>query len=118
MRRDIHACRLNPRTREAVRAGVGVPDREQRGRAVVVERRRRSIVVSPPGEGHQGRRCLRVGDCQSRRAHRRRWRLSGLTRVGSHSKYGFGELQLKPVTLDKRQKTYKRDELGALTNKQ
>jgi hypothetical protein len=34
MRRDIHACRLNPRTREAVRAGVGVPDREQRGRAV------------------------------------------------------------------------------------
>jgi hypothetical protein len=52
MRRDIHTCRLNPRTHEAVRAGVGVSDREQRGRAVVVERRRRSIAVPPPGEGH------------------------------------------------------------------
>ena len=67
MRRDIHACRLNPRTREAVRAGVGVPDREQRGRAVVVERRRRNIVVSPPGEGHRRRRRIGVGDRRSQR---------------------------------------------------
>ena len=26
--------------------------------------------------------------------------ISGLTRVGNHSKYGFGELRVKPVTPD------------------
>jgi hypothetical protein len=26
--------------------------------------------------------------------------MSGLTRVGNHSKYGFGELRVKPVTPD------------------
>jgi len=34
------------------------------------------------------------GDCPVETA------ISGLTRVGNHSKYGFGELRVKPVTPD------------------
>ena len=44
--------------------------------------------------------------------------ISRLTHVGNYSNYGFGELRVKPVTPDERQKTDRKAEFGALRNEQ